>query len=241
MSQIISLPYGSETIQLKFKSDVTVYTVDDPVQIADPTVFAEHAKAFLNKTDLDFSSPAAVVADKTRLCGYPQFLPVLLETMIEHGAGSDAITLYIAYGTHMRQSDEESRKAYGQTFDNYKWVHHQCEGDHFVRDGGRLIVLAECRDGIGSSTFLPWFELGGWDDAFHRLAAQYAGNGGTALAMMAKLKRIKISLVTILAPELADLIGFDLISPEQVQGYIDQHTGTMAVIPNAGMLVKQHP
>lgn len=412
MTHIISLPYGSETIQLKFKSDVTVYTVDDPVQIADPTDFAEHAKAFLNKTDLDFSSPAVVVADKTRLCGYPQFLPVLLETMIEHGAGSDAITLYIAYGTHMRQSDEESRKAYGQTFDNYKWVHHQCEGDHFVqvgttrrgtpvhlrkdiadasciitfgaishhyfagygggrklifpglgkkediyanhglfldrdnlslaagcrsgqlegnllaedlaecetflpadmaihgimdsrgqvcdllvgrgsahfrsacdrhavhcevatdrqydlvlaacggfpkdinfiqshkaihhgadfvRDGGRLIVLAECRDGIGSSTFLPWFELGGWDDAFHRLAAQYAGNGGTALAMMAKLKRIKISLVTILAPELADLIGFELISPEQVQGYIDQHTGTMAVIPNAGMLVKQHP
>ncbi len=30
----------------------------------------------------------------------------------------------------------------------------------FVKDGGLLIMYSECRDTIGSNTFLPWFELG---------------------------------------------------------------------------------
>ena len=119
---------------------------------------------------------------------------------------------------------------------SHKTIHHAAD---FVRDGGRLVVLAHCRDGIGSRTFLPWFELGGWDQAFDGLAAHYMGNGGTALAMMAKLKRIRISLVTTLDPSLAHLIGFDIWSPENVQACLDQHGGTVAVIPNAGMVVKK--
>jgi hypothetical protein len=75
--------------------------------------------------------------------------------------------------------------------------------------------------------------------AFDRLAANYMGNGGTALAMMAKLKRINISLVTTLTPELANLIGFELISTVQAQDYLDQYQGTLAVIPNAGMVVRK--
>ena len=62
---------------------------------------------------------------------------------------------------------------------SHKAIHHAAD---FVRDGGRLIVLAQCGDGIGSQTFLPWFEIGSWDKAFDRLAADYVGNGGTALA-----------------------------------------------------------
>ena len=61
----------------------------------------------------------------------------------------------------------------------------------FVRNGGSLIVLAECPDGVGSKTFLPWFEMGDWEKAFNRLAANYEGNGGTALSMMSKLQRIQ--------------------------------------------------
>jgi nickel-dependent lactate racemase len=111
----------------------------------------------------------------------------------------------------------------------------------FVRDGGRLIGLAQCRDGIGSRTFLPWFELGGWDKAFDRLSGHYVGNGGTALAMMAKLQRIRIDLVTDLEPSLAGLIGYHPITVDQVRRLIRQHAGSMAVIPNAGMLVKKPP
>jgi len=120
---------------------------------------------------------------------------------------------------------------------SHKAIHHAAD---FVRDGGRLIVLAECRDAIGSQTFLPWFEMGSWDKAFDRLAKSYAGNGGTALATMAKLERIRISLVTTLRADLAELIGFEIWSPEKVQSCLDKHAGSLAVIPNAGMVVKKN-
>jgi len=108
----------------------------------------------------------------------------------------------------------------------------------FVRDRGRLLVLAHCEDGIGSQTFLPWFKMGDWGTVFDHLATEYVGNGGTALAMMDKLRRIRISLVTMLDQSMADTIGFERISAEQAQTLVNGHRGELAVIPNAGVLVR---
>ena len=49
----------------------------------------------------------------------------------------------------------------------------------FVKDGGQLIVLAQCPDGIGSTTFLPYFTMGA-QEAFAVLEKSYTGNGGTS-------------------------------------------------------------
>ena len=410
MSKPISLLYGAKAISINCPSGADLYTVDDPVMRVDPRRFAGRLKEAIGRAGLDLSRPAVVVADKTRLCGYPQYLPVLLDALIEQGADSESITLYIAYGTHRRQSDEASRNAYGRAYNAYRWVHHHCDegpfvqvgktsrgtpvrirqdlteascvitfgaishhyfagygggrklvfpglgqkesiyanhglfldrasrnlaggcrpgqldgnplaedlaeaetfrpadlaihgilngrgevcdlvagqgDDHFrracarhssgcevkvkrrydlvvascggfpkdinfiqghkaihhaadfVADDGRLIVLVECRDGIGSRTFLPWFELGGWDAAFDQLTAEYVGNGGTALAMMAKRQRIQISLVTALSREAADRIGVGMISAGQAQAVVDHHIGSLAVIPNASLTVKK--
>ncbi len=406
-----SLPYGKERLTFNCLRSPDIFALGEQTSSIDPDAFAHRLSAYLSEADLDLRRPAVVVADKTRLCGYPQYLPVLLDSLVVGGALAENITLYIAYGTHGRQSDAESRRAYGDLYDKYYWVHHTCDdreifvdlgdtrqgtpvrlradiakascvitfgavshhyfagygggrklifpglgeknaiyanhgllldpqrrclspgcrsgmldgnplaedlaevesfrpadmaihgiidssgkvcdllvgrgrdffqtacvrhADHcevetsrpydlvvascggfpkdinfiqshkaihhaadFVRDGGRLIVLAQCSDGIGSQTFLPWFEMGSWDKAFDRLAADYVGNGGTALAMMAKLHRIYISLVTSLDRSVAELIGFDRVSADQVQGYMDKCTGSLAVIPNASMLVKK--
>jgi nickel-dependent lactate racemase len=109
----------------------------------------------------------------------------------------------------------------------------------FVRDGGRLIVLAQCVDGIGSQTFLPWFALGNWGEAFDRLAADYEGNGGTALSMMAKLARIRIGVVTDIPQAVCDQIGFERLTLSQAQDEIAAFDGPVAVLPNAGMLVRK--
>jgi nickel-dependent lactate racemase len=406
----IALAYGAGHQTFSFRNSVDTFGLKAPEKVISPQRFARRLKAFLAAAGLDFQRPAVVVGDKTRLCGYPEYLPILLDTLVAFGAAPRQIRLYIAYGTHMPQSDTESQKTYGAVFDCYEWVQHRCDQEQFVelgktsrgtpvrlradilaasclitfgaishhyfagygggrklvfpglgeknaiyanhglfldpagrylargcrsgsldgnplaedlaeiesfrpadlavhgildshgqvcdllvgqgaghfrqacdrhalhcevstdkrydlvlascggypkdinfiqshktihhaadfvRDGGRLIVLAHCRDGIGSRTFLPWFELGGWDPAFDRLAAHYMGNGGTALAMMAKLKRIRISLVTTLDPSLADRIGFEIWTPEKVQDCLDQHDAALAVIPNAGMVVKK--
>ena len=410
MSKSISLSFGEDAVSLTSGSNLDWYGVSEPANRITPAGFSRQIKTFIRETNLDLNRPAVVVADKTRLCGYPQYLPVLLTVMAELGAAPERITLFIAYGTHPRQSDAECERAYGNAYHGYRWVHHHCDtgpfarlgqttrgtpvhlrqdlseasciitfgaishhyfagygggrklifpglgkkesiyanhglfldlasrslsqgcrpgqlkdnplaedlaeveafrpadmaihgilnssgkvcdllvgqGDghfrnacarhahgcevslrrrydmvvascggfpkdinfiqshkaihhaaEFVTDDGRLILLAECRDGIGSDTFLPWFELGGWDKAFDALSGQYVGNGGTALAMMAKLRRIRISLITRLSSEVAEKIGFESIPASQAQDYIDRHEGSLAVIPNASLIVKQ--
>ena len=108
----------------------------------------------------------------------------------------------------------------------------------FVRDGGSLIILAECNEGVGSKTFLPWFKIGGWKEAFKRLSEKYEGNGGTALSMMSKLQRINISLVTDLNDSASKTIGFEKSSMDKAINLVKQTTGSMAAIPNASLLVK---
>jgi nickel-dependent lactate racemase len=404
------LAYGSGRLRFTLRDDAQIFGLKEPDKVVDAALFANRLDAFLGRAGLDMDRPAVVVADKTRLCGYPEYLPVLLEALAAHGADPRRIRIYIAYGTHAPQSDTESQQAYGAAYSRYEWIHHHCQGDEFVelghtrrgtpvrlradihaasslitfgaishhyfagygggrklifpglgekeaiyanhslfldpaarrlskgcrsgrldgnplaedlaeyasfrpadlavhaildshgqvcdllvgrgqahfrqacarhaahcevasdrqydlvlascgglpkdinfiqshksihhaadfvRDGGRLIVLAECRDGIGSHTFLPWFEMGGWDSAFDRLAAAYVGNGGTALAMMAKLARIRISLVTALPADLARRIGVEIWSADQVQAGLDHHAGSLALIPNAAVAVKR--
>lgn len=73
---------------------------------------------------LELENIVIVVADKTRLCGYPEMLPKLIDALIHCGAKKENIRFIIAYGTHPIQSDEESINAYGQTFNEYEFIHH---------------------------------------------------------------------------------------------------------------------
>jgi nickel-dependent lactate racemase len=118
---------------------------------------------------------------------------------------------------------------------SHKAIHNAAQ---FVRDGGMLVVLAECPDGIGSKTFLPWFEMGGWGAAFDRLSQKYEGNGGTALSMMSKLERIRILVATQLEESVADSIGFEKIAVKDALRMAENTKGSLAVIPNAGLVVK---
>ena len=118
----------------------------------------------------------------------------------------------------------------------HKAMHHAAA---FVNDGGRLILLAQCRDGVGSETFLPWFDMG-WDAAFDRLQQDYQGNGGTALAMMEKARRIRIDLVSDLPQDVCKIIGVTRCDARSAADIITGHHGAMAVIPNASLLVRPY-
>ncbi|MFO7657381.1 MAG: nickel-dependent lactate racemase [Bacteroidales bacterium] len=117
----------------------------------------------------------------------------------------------------------------------HKSIHHSAA---FVKDGGALIILTECRDGIGTDTFLPLFLEGSWEKMFDKLALKYEGNGGTALAMKAKSERIKIYMLTSFNDETCRLMGAWKINPAQMNTLISNHKGAAAVIENASMLVK---
>jgi nickel-dependent lactate racemase len=106
----------------------------------------------------------------------------------------------------------------------------------FVADGGTLLMFAQCRDGVGSTTFLPYFDFPTRHAAFDHLLGHYSGNGGTALAMMAKTKRIHLCLVTELEHAICRRIGCHRLTlAEAVQKL--QETPALAVIANSSMLI----
>lgn len=404
--------YGREQLPLFLPPHCVRLGVKDPEKTITQELFVERLRLFLRQQDLDLSRPVIVVADKTRLCGYPEYLPVLLEELVNHGMDGGAVKFIIAYGTHPPQSREECLSAYGDIYKTHTFIHHDagdknvftelghtgkntpirlrkdllaatavitmggvchhyfagygggrklifpgcgekeaiyanhslfldidrqklstgCQPGHlnhnplagdlfeieqslpahlsihglldshgelcdlllgagrdifdqacrlqglsceissgefdtviascggfpkdinfiqahkaihnsamFVRDGGLLLVYCECRDAVGSTTFLPWFEKGSFEAAFNLLAENYEGNGGTALAMMTKLQRIRIGLVTSIKLDILEKMGVELWNHSKVSEHIAK-TGpdeSIACITNASLLVKK--
>jgi len=354
------------------------------------------------------SSVGIVVADKTRLCQYPTYLPVLTAYLLAKGIRASAICFYIAYGTHPPQSENECLLSYGETYRQFRFVHHKsraaeefqtlgttsrgtdiriakavlehdllisfgailhhyfagygggrkllfpglaayesilhnhslfldfdtgglaagcrsgrldnnplaldleevnsmlpqrleihailngnkqvCElyagksysdfrevckrYDHyfrlpdaqeydlvvasaggyprdinfiqahksihnaasFVKNGGKLIIFAECRDGIGNPELMDIFKWGSREMIFEQLTKTYKNNAGTALSMLEKTGRIGIQMVTGLSEEECELMGAGLCTAEDAQKIIEGEQGSVAILENAGIL-----
>jgi nickel-dependent lactate racemase len=68
-------------------------------------------------------------------------------------------------------------------------------------DGGAIVLLAECRDGLGRPDFLKWFEEPNARSLEKRLRRNYEVNGQTAWSLLTKAERYKVYLVSTLDPE----------------------------------------
>jgi len=406
----VSLKYGNQKINFEVPVIADILKITDPEYSIDKNKFILDLKAVLPENSMRYSNVGIVVSDKTRLCGYPEFLPWLLSVLHEKGAENENIRFYIAYGTHPRQTEEESEKSYGEVYRNYEFIHHDCydekaftqlgltergtpvkiredvlnssliitfgaishhyfagygggrkllfpgladrksvyknhslfldreskqlaEGcqpgnlagnpvaedlyeidDHmppkvsvhgilnsegkvvelrvgnnqagfeaackrhdsfyrsgsrelydlviassggypkdinfiqvhksihnaaaFVKDGGELVVLCECIDKIASKYFLQYMETGSFREAFRMLEANYEGNGGTALSMMTKTRRIRIYMKTSLDESLCNTLGVQKIDENGIRGLLKKEDQKIAIIENASMLVR---
>jgi lactate racemase len=72
---------------------------------------------------------------------------------------------------------------------------------HACVDGGTIIFLAECGDGLGRADFLKWFESANSSDLETRLQTAYEVNGQTAWALLTKAERFRVHLVSELADD----------------------------------------
>ncbi len=395
MSQdiLFYIAYGTDRLALSLPAHTRRLQLQEQQQAINPVLFQKRLAGFLRLKLLDLSRPVLVLGDKTRLCGYPHSLPLLVSGLEQHGMDSANLKIIIGYGIHARQSAGECRQAYRAVYDQFAFIHHDCQQEDgfkeagrtsrgtpirfrrdlleasvravshhyfaghgggrklvfpgcgerdaiyinhglyldraagtiakgcqpiildgsplaedlfeieeklpadlaihgildchgglsdilighgrenfleacrrhgknceisspnfdlvvascggfpkdinfiqihkaihnvamFVRDGG-LLLYGECRDGIGSKTFLPWFTMDSFDAAFKELSQHYQGNGGTALAMMTKLQRIRI--------------GMERWSPDQVAAHLAEQRKeqTIACIANASLGVKR--
>lgn len=65
-------------------------------------------------------------------------------------------------------------------------------------DGGMIVLLAECSDGLGRADFLNWFDVGDSDALARRLCESYQVNGQTAWSLLRKAERFDVRIVTTL-------------------------------------------
>ncbi len=65
-------------------------------------------------------------------------------------------------------------------------------------DGGTIIFLAECADGLGRSDFLNWFKAENSNILAENLCASYQVNGQTAWSLLQKAERFDIQIITAL-------------------------------------------
>lgn len=406
----MSLKYGKQQVLLSLPSQTVIPEYNEPKYSINNVGFTNELIRYLPEDKSRYNQVAIVVSDKTRLCGYPEYLPWLTEILIKKGAEKENISFYIAYGTHLKQTDTESISSYGSVFNEYRFVHHDCDDDSvfeicgatkrgtpvtirkdilncsmlitfgaishhyfaaygggrklifpglaarkaiylnhglfldretrslavecepgklegnplaedleeidtfipskisihgilnvsgkvcqliignsyndfveackindgyykykfsgqfdlvvassggypkdinfiqahksahnaaaFVKDGGTLVILSECTDGIGSNYFIKYLETGSFEAAFALLENNYEGNGGTALSMMLKTKRIRICMLTSFDEKTCKTLGVEKVEKEDIQKIISSEKGNIAVILNASILVK---
>ena len=70
-----------------------------------------------------------------------------------------------------------------------------------LKEGGVMVLLAQCRDGYGNATFFDWFrfrDLGAFEA---RLRSHYEINGQTAYSLLQKAQKFRVILVSDLPPE----------------------------------------
>ena len=405
------LKYGKAQITLTIPDSTEKLETREPSFEINEEDFCKRLSGVLPVDADSYKNTGIVVSDKTRLCGYPLYLPWITETLKKKGAKKENITFYIAYGTHPKQTEEESLLSYGNTYREYRFVHHDCydedalvqlgttsrgtpvkvrkdtlestllitfgaishhyfagygggrkllfpgladrksiyqnhslflhkisrkleEGcqpgnldgnplaedlleidrlmppkisihgllnskgevcklrigktyedflaacsEHdsnfrsgtnkqydlvvassggypkdinfiqahksvhhaaaFVKDGGKLVILTECVDGIASNYFLKYLEAGSFEKAYAMLEKNYEGNGGTALSMITKTNRINIYMMTSLDDTLCKTLNVKRVNEKEVQQILNEEKGSVAVIQNASLLVRK--
>jgi lactate racemase len=406
----IQLRYGRDQISFSLPPSAVVPEYSEPEYTIDKEIFIRDLLRILPEENDKYRKVAIVVSDKTRLCGYPEFLPWLTQALKQRGAEKENISFFIAYGTHPKQTEEESHNAYGPIYDEFHFVHHDCRDETlfetpattthgtrvtirkdilnstllitfgaishhyfagygggrkllfpglgarksiyhnhglfldresrslasgcqpgnldgnplaedlkeidnclppkisihgilnasgkvcqlitgksyedfvsvcrihdgyyrfnspgqydlviassggypkdinfiqahksfhhaaaFVKNGGSLVMLSECIDKIGSDYFLQYLQAGSFESAFAMLENNYEGNGGTALSLMSKTKRIRIQMLTSLDVDTCKILGVKKVTVDDIKRILAAEKGTLAVIRNASILVK---
>ena len=72
---------------------------------------------------------------------------------------------------------------------------------HACVDGGTIVLLAECGDGLGRPDFLKWFESEDSRALETRLREHYEVNGQTAWALLTKTERFRVHIITELGED----------------------------------------
>lgn len=103
---------------------------------------------------------------------------------------------------------------------------------HACTDGGTIILIAECTDGLGRDDLLNWFDAENSIALADRLCEKYQVNGQTAWSLLQKAERFDVRLVTGL--DIAQLKKMRLSLEQSLSNYSN---GTGYIIPNGAKIM----
>lgn len=129
-----SLKYGNSFLEIHPPGGNRLIETKPTGNIPDKKSFSRELSALLKE---GAGTAGIVISDKTRVCEYRKFLPWLIEVLKKKGLSRSSIRFYIAYGTHPKQTEEESLRVYGRTYKDYEFVHHDCDDAGSMKELGR--------------------------------------------------------------------------------------------------------
>lgn len=108
---------------------------------------------------------------------------------------------------------------------------------HACKDGGTIIFLAECRDGLGRADFLKWFEAVNSGELASKLCEKYQVNGQTAWSLLRKAERFDICVMTGLDEASLEMMRFKLLN--KINRFPTDRSKSGYILPNgARFMVK---
>lgn len=84
-------------------------------------------------------------------------------------------------------------------------------------DGGTIVLLAECPEGMGRHDFLEWFSSKNSRDLAERLCERYQVNGQTAWSLLEKTERFRVRILTDVGKVDAEKLRMEKVDLEAVQ------------------------
>jgi lactate racemase len=103
---------------------------------------------------------------------------------------------------------------------------------HACKDGGTIILLAECSDGLGRDDFLKWFEAAGSEVLAERLCEKYQVNGQTAWSLLRKAERFDIRVVTTLDQAVTEKMRLTKIGNREAATLVEASRSNGYIFPN---------
>lgn len=92
-------------------------------------------------------------------------------------------------------------------------------------EGGTIVLVAECRDGLGRNDFLQWFDVSNGDALAERLCEKYRVNGQTAWSLLKKAERFQVKAVTALDRETLAKMRIEKIDMADIPALLNYNAG----------------
>lgn len=107
---------------------------------------------------------------------------------------------------------------------------------HACKDGGMIVLLAECSDGLGRDDLLNWFEAGQSDALAKRLCERYQVNGQTAWSLLRKAERFDVRIYTELDDATVEKMDFKKIEAGELSAFAGNKNAQGYIMPQGAKL-----